>query len=165
MLIKRDGLSAKLNDLMRKPMETRVAHGLENEHKGERFTLIDPARFPEKPFKPNRLAIILIGFVLGCGAGVGFAALKEFSDHSVRKASRLSFLTALPVLAEIPEIVTRKDILRRRLRRVGMTLMCILIISSGVTTFHYQVMDLDVFKAKVFRKLDKYQLLPDFLRD
>ena len=57
----RRNTQAKLDDLMRKSMEARVAYGLEQEQKGERFTLIDPARLPEKPHKPNRLAIVLIG--------------------------------------------------------------------------------------------------------
>ncbi len=90
ILSERDNTKAKHDDLMQKLMEARVSQGLETEQKGERFTLIDPARLPEKPFKPNRLAILLIGVVLGIGAGIGFAALREFSDTSVRGIEHLS---------------------------------------------------------------------------
>ena len=90
LTIERDNTQAKYNDLMQKLMEARVSQGLEKEQKGERFTLIDPARLPEKPFKPNRLAIVLIGLVLGVGAGVGTAALREFSDTSVHSSEQLS---------------------------------------------------------------------------
>jgi uncharacterized protein involved in exopolysaccharide biosynthesis len=58
MVLDRDNTRAKYEDLLRKVMEANVAMGLEKEQKGERFTLIDPARLPETPHKPNRLAII-----------------------------------------------------------------------------------------------------------
>ena len=65
ILTQRNNTQAKYDDLMRKHMEAKVAQGLEKEQKGEHFTLIEPPRFPEKPFKPNRLKILLIGFVSG----------------------------------------------------------------------------------------------------
>jgi len=47
MLNERDNTKAKYDDLMRKHMDSRVAYGLEKDQKGERFTLIEPARLPE----------------------------------------------------------------------------------------------------------------------
>jgi succinoglycan biosynthesis transport protein ExoP len=153
MLIERDNLKAKYDDLMRKHMEAKVAFGLEKEQKGERFTLIEPPRLPEKPFKPNRLAIMLIGIVLGIGAGIGFAALREFSDDAVRDSDSLTFATKLPVLVVIPEIVTQADITRRRFKWVTATVATLVVILAGIVVFHYQVMDLDVFWARLMRKL------------
>ena len=66
LLNARNNTQAKYDDLMRKHMEARVAQGLEKEQKGERFTLIDPARFPEKPFKPNRSIYMVGGRVKAC---------------------------------------------------------------------------------------------------
>jgi protein tyrosine kinase modulator len=153
IIIERDNLKAKYDDLMRKHMEAKVAFGLEKEQKGERFTLIEPPRLPEKPFKPNRLAIMLIGIVLGIGAGVGFAAVREFSDDAVRDSDSLTFATKLPVLVGIPEIVTQADITRRRFKWVTATVATLVVILAGIVVFHYQVMDLDVFWARLMRKL------------
>jgi succinoglycan biosynthesis transport protein ExoP len=114
--IQRNNLQRKYDDLLRKASEADVAYGLEREQKGERFTLIDPARLPEKPYKPNRLAILLIGIVLGTGAGVGFAALREFTDNSLRSTEHLARATGMPVLSAIPEIVTPAD--ARRIHRI-----------------------------------------------
>jgi len=153
ILSERDNTKAKHDDLMQKLMEARVSQGLETEQKGERFTLIDPARLPEKPFKPNRLAILLIGVVLGIGAGIGFAALREFSDTSVRGIEHLTKATAYPVLATIPMIVTAADIARQRVKKVAWVVGIVLVVVGSVTVFHFQVMDLNVFWAKLMRKM------------
>jgi polysaccharide chain length determinant protein (PEP-CTERM system associated) len=146
-------LKAKYNDLMQKHMESVVALGLEKGQKGERFTLIDPPQLPEKPFKPNRLAIALIGIVLGIGAGVGWAALREFNDQAVYSGERLAAGSGFPVLGEVPAIMTAEDYRRKRTRRVvTVSVICIALI-GGVILFHYLVMDWWVFWAKLNRRL------------
>jgi len=152
MVIARNNTQAKYDDLMRKHMEATVAHGLEKEQKGERFTLIEPPRLPEKPFKPNRLAIMLIGLVLGIGAGIGMGALREFSDDAVHDGDSLTFATQFPVLAGIPPIMTKKDITRRRLKRIAWAGGVVGAILIGLAVFHFFVMDLDIFWAKLMRK-------------
>jgi polysaccharide chain length determinant protein (PEP-CTERM system associated) len=149
----RNSLQAKYDDLMRKLMEARVAHGLEKEQKGERFVLLESPRVPEKPFKPNRLAIMLVGLMLGIGAGTALAVLREFSDDAVRNADYLATATQFPVLAGIPLIMTPEDINRRRRKRIGVTLGAVGLIAVGVLVFHFLVMDLDVFWAILMRRL------------
>ena len=153
LLAERNNTQTKHDDLMQKLMEARVSQGLETEQKGERFTLIDPARLPEKPYKPNRLAILLIGMVLSVGAGIGMVALREFSDNSVRNIETLVGRTSFPVLATIPVIITAQDINRRRIKRVAWVVGAFFIVFGGVVLFHYQVMDLNVFWAKLMRKM------------
>ena len=149
----RNSTQAKVSDLMRKLMEARVAHGLEKEQKGERFTLIDPPRLPEKPFKPNRLAIMLIGLVLGIGAGVGVAALREFSDDSVHDGRAAGAGNQFPVLAGIPVIETARDLRQKRLRRMAYALGTVGVLAAGILVFHFFVMDLDVFWARLVRRM------------
>ena len=149
----RNNMQAKHDDLMRKLMEAKVAQGLEKEQKGERFTLIDPARVPEKPYKPNRLAIMLMGLILGVGAGIGMAALREYMDDAVRSADMLAQSTLLPVLAVVPQIFTRKDITRRRMKRLILVTAGVLIIAGAVIGFHFMIMDLDIFWIRLTRKI------------
>lgn len=153
LLSERNNLQAKYEDLNKKFMESRVAHGLEKEQMGERFTLIDAARLPEKPISPNVPAILLIGLVLGIGSGIGMAALRENGDHAVYSIDSLARATRLPVLCAIPEIVTPgdhgKSRVRRRLILVGTTVSAVV----TVGLFHFLVMDLNVFWAKVLRRL------------
>lgn len=143
----------KHNDLLGKTMEAKVAQGLEKEQKGEKFTLLDPASFPEKPFKPNRLAIGLIGLVLGIGSGIAFTAVRETMDTTVKDAWGLAMTAPLPVLAEIPVIITPEEIRKKRSRRTAASISAVVAMISGIILFHFLVMDLNVFWAKAQRRI------------
>ena len=160
LTIERDSTQAKYTDLMNKLMEARLAHGLEKEQKGEHFTLIEPARLPEKPYKPNRMAILLIGLVLGVGAGVGMASLREFTDRSLKNVDGLLMAGFMPVLGSIPDIVTKSDKRKKTFQQLTILLLLMLIIGLAVWGFHFFVMDLDVFWAKLMRKLVKLGIMP-----
>ena len=118
-----------------------MSQGLEKEQVGERFTLIDPARLPEKRLNRIRLAIRLIGLVLGVGAGVGTAVLREFADSSVHSAEQLSRAMRYPVLATIPVIDTPSDVARRRVKTAALVAGVVILIAWSLVIFHYQVMD------------------------
>ncbi|HVN95166.1 MAG TPA: hypothetical protein VMT62_01940 [Syntrophorhabdaceae bacterium] len=151
LLEERNSTQLKVDDLMKKTMEANVAQGLEKEKLGERFTIIDPARLPEKPVKPNVPAILLIGLFLGIGAGVGMVSLQEFNDQSVRDPRTLQMMN-LPVLVTVPEIVTDKDTERRRRLRNRIVIIGIVVVVVGIIAFHFFVMDLDIVWARIMRK-------------
>ncbi len=147
-----DNAKFKYNEIMNKLMEARVAQGMEESQKGERFTIIDPAQLPEKPFKPNRLAIVLIGFVLALGAAVGAAAVRESLDDSVKSPEELDELTGLPVLSTISQMESTFE--RRQQRRRTWLLLTILVIGviAALTLFHFYVMPLDILWIKLQRR-------------
>jgi hypothetical protein len=153
LMAARNNTQLKYDDLMKKYMEAKVAGGLEKGQMGERFTLIDPARLPEKPVRPNRPAILLIGLLLGIGAGVGTASLQETSDHTAHGSQDLVKAFPFPVLAEIPDIITEEDEQGRRKRMkiiIGMASLSLVILVLIVQFF---VMDLDVLWARTVRYL------------
>ena len=153
LMSQRNNLQAKIEDLSKKYMESRMASGLEKGQMGERFTLIDAARLPEKPVFPNIPAILLIGLVLGIGAGVGSAALKEISDQSVRTAGALSSALGLPVLAVIPDIVTKEDTVEDKQQRKQILIGVAVVVVVAILIFHFFVMDLDVLWARMMRRM------------
>jgi succinoglycan biosynthesis transport protein ExoP len=144
LTIERNNTRAKYDDLMQKLLDAQVSQGLESEQKGERFTLIEPPLLPEKPFKPNRLAIILIGIVLGIGAGASFITLKEFSDNSVHNIRSLTLATTFPVLATIPEMMTSQELAHKRKMNMLLASVAIAVIIGGIILFHLQMMTLNV---------------------
>jgi uncharacterized protein involved in exopolysaccharide biosynthesis len=153
LLMERGNTQAKYDDLMRKFMESKVSQGLEKEQKGERFTIIDPARLPEKPSKPNRLAIMLIGLVLGLGGGIGSVAVKEYTDTSVRNAELLTLITSFPVLASIPNILSDKDLARSKGWWKWGIIAVLTVLILGIIIFHFTVMNLDVFWLKLIQRI------------
>lgn len=149
----------RYQETLNKLMVAKSAEGLEREQKGQRFTIIDPAALPEKPFKPNRLAIAVVGFVLGLGGGVGLAMLREVSDHAIRSEMVLAYLTEKPVLAVVPQIVTKQD---RRRKRVKATLWggsVLTTVGLGVFAVHTHYSPLDVLWFRVLRKLVSYGIV------
>ena len=153
LMSERNSLQAKYEDITKKSMEARTASGLEKGQMGERFTLIDAARLPEKPVFPNIPAILLIGLVLGIGAGVGSAALKEISDQSVRSAGALSSALGLPVLAVIPDILTKEDTAEDKQQRKQILIGVAVVVVVAILIFHFFVMDLDILWAKAMRRM------------
>lgn len=92
--------------LLSKRNDAAMATNLEKRQKGEQFRIIDPASFPEKPTKPDRLRLNLFGLLAGLAIGLGIALSLELADESIRSENELARLTSLPVLASIPVIST-----------------------------------------------------------
>ncbi len=90
--------------LVQKNVTSQQAENLERRQKGEQFRVIDPARIPEKPFKPDIPRILLIGLLLGIGGGVGIAFIREQMDRSFRDAEDLYVTLGIKVLANIPRV-------------------------------------------------------------
>ncbi|MEW6664899.1 MAG: GNVR domain-containing protein [Thermodesulfobacteriota bacterium] len=146
---------AKFNELTSKFMEAKVAQGMEETQRGERFTIIDPAQLPERPHKPNRIAIAVISLVLALGAGVGMAAVREFADTSVKSSGEFTALSGLPVLAVISRIVSPEERKARRIKwALGLLGAAVLLCATLIIVDQF-VMPLDVLWARAERKLMK----------
>jgi succinoglycan biosynthesis transport protein ExoP len=113
----RDTSGQKYQDIRSRLLEAKVSEGLEIQRKGERFSLIDPPSLPEKPDKPNRSAIVLLGFILALAGGIGSVAAAELLDHSIRTAEQLTRLTQFSPLAVIPFMPNEQDLSRAVTRR------------------------------------------------
>jgi len=87
---------------------------MEKNQKGERFQLLDAANFPTKPLRPNRPIIVLIGFLIGLGGGLGLAILSDNWDTSFRKSDDINAYVNVPVLATIPALMTRGSVIEQR---------------------------------------------------
>jgi polysaccharide chain length determinant protein (PEP-CTERM system associated) len=153
LIVERNNAQVKYDDLIKKTMEAKVAQGLEKEQMGERFTIIDPAQIPEKPVKPKIPVIILIGMFLGIGSGVGTLSIREHMDHSVGSEKELSEIIPIPVLASIPDIITKSDMVQQKRRKKMMMISTVAVAVVAILIFHFLIMDLDVFWARLTRKM------------
>ena len=95
----------------------------------------------------------MIGLILGVATGVAMVSVREYTDSSVRSAEALALATRLPVLAGIPEIRTVGDLRRRRRMRFIQVAAVVAICIGGLAVFHFWIMDLHIFWAKLMRRL------------
>ena len=85
-------------------IEQRYQEALINEQSQPgNVMIIDSARIPSSPAKPNRLLIILVGFVLGGGLAVGFVFIKNYFDDTVKTPDDIEKRN-INVLAWVPNI-------------------------------------------------------------
>ena len=99
-----NSLNESYQGVLKKSTEAQQAENLEHRQKGEQFRIIDPARIPERPFKPNASRVLLIGLALGLGAALGATFIREQMDRSYRDAEDVESNLGLRVLANIPTI-------------------------------------------------------------
>jgi polysaccharide chain length determinant protein (PEP-CTERM system associated) len=102
-------------DVQNKMKNAALAQSLETEARGERFTLLRPPTAPDKPYFPNRLGIILLGAVLGCGIAFGIAALADASDPTLRGNYDLQSIMHTSAIGSIPKLLNPRDVRRKRL--------------------------------------------------
>jgi len=110
VLLTRDYELVKTNyqSLLDKKMQAQMAENLERKQKGEQFKILDPAVLPEKPIKPDRNKILLIGGLLGIVLGIGLTWFRESLDQSFRTVSDLEEYLGIPVVATIPNLKEEK---------------------------------------------------------
>ena len=145
---------ARYQNIKSRQMEAEIGQELEKESKGESFILIDPAQYPEKPVKPNRIAIAFLSLMFAVVVGLGVAILKEAMDASVRGVIGVNkILTAAP-LAVIPIIYNTYDL--RRKQRIYRIVFSSAIVSIVVVVLlvHFFWTPLDVLWFRGIRKAE-----------
>jgi succinoglycan biosynthesis transport protein ExoP len=103
--------------LLDKTFSAGMSEELERKQQAERFTVLDPAKTPEKPVRPKRLPImvgvLVAAFLLPAGAAIGIQLLSGSIKSEAEVREMLPF--AIAILGTIPPIVSRADLRRRHL--------------------------------------------------
>ncbi|MBI2400842.1 MAG: hypothetical protein HYV23_07295, partial [Deltaproteobacteria bacterium] len=81
---------ANYQALLEKKMNAKLSENLEKRQKGERFKVINSANLPEKPFRPNKPAIVAASAAAGLGIGIGIVLLMETMNPSFRTKDELA---------------------------------------------------------------------------
>ncbi|MCG8544191.1 MAG: Wzz/FepE/Etk N-terminal domain-containing protein [Alphaproteobacteria bacterium] len=145
----------KYEEVKSKAMEAQLGKSLEEDKKAERFVLLEPPVHPDKPVKPNRQKLLMLGLALAFAAGAGGIMLIESVDGSIRgTAGFIGMLKQRPLIA-IPYIVTPGEIRRRRWAIIAMILGALALIACALVVLHFHYKPLDVLWFKI---LDRLQL-------
>ena len=134
-------LSSHYDKLVGRNIQADSAESLERRQKGSQFKIIDPAHFPENPFYPNFIVIMLVALGIGFGTGTAIALGLEFLDTSFRDAHDLEKFLNLPVACSIPVIRTVKDKRRQHLKSALWLFMFVLsltILGGGIAFLWYK---------------------------
>ncbi|BFU93083.1 MAG: hypothetical protein NTAFB01_42700 [Nitrospira sp.] len=106
LVLERDYNNMKANYamLLDKRLHTRVQENVEKRQKGGKFRILDHATFPRFPVVPNKLKVLVLGFLFGCASGAGLSILRERLTPQFRGPEDVELLLAGPrLLAAIPD--------------------------------------------------------------
>jgi protein tyrosine kinase modulator len=134
-------------------LDAGIAPRFEGENKAERFSLLEPPILPEKPYKPTRLKIIVLGFFMALASSGGTVMILESIDKRIRGAEALAHvlgyrpLVVIPYLPILEDEVRRKRMLKRALIAAAIALVALLM------AIHFLYMPLNVMFVRAIASL------------
>jgi succinoglycan biosynthesis transport protein ExoP len=146
-----DASVSKLNDLRQRESQAELAKNLDAEQMGQRLSLIEPPPLPMGPVAPNRLAILLLGIIVGFGGGIGAAILIDSLDGRVYGPRRLAAIAGAAPLVLVPRIQTVYDPRPRRHRFAMIALF--LLVAAGVLMSDIKMPAVDALWTTVLDKV------------
>lgn len=109
--------SATYREMQERLERAKMTQRLGKLDEGTKFKVLEPARLPLKPIKPNMAKIFVFGLLLGAFLGAAVAFVAEYLDQSFQSAEDLQAALAIPVIGTISKIITEGDIAQRRTQR------------------------------------------------
>ena len=124
--------------LVSSDLQAKSMLNLEKRQKGSQFKIVDSARFPEKPIKPDFIKILGVALLLGAGLGLGVPLARDFLDSSFRDVNDLEKYLGIPIACAIPQIeIAREKLWRRRKRLVALFLIGIAMLLVAALFFYF----------------------------
>jgi hypothetical protein len=120
--------------------EARVGRELDASKNGDFLVVVDQATAPMTPVKPNRIKIMLFGFISAAMLGLGMVYFLEFSDPSLRDIRDVEASVPLPMLGIIPHITTRREQRSKRFRGLFYTAAVILCTGLFIALLYFELL-------------------------
>ena len=142
----------KYEEIRAKQMSAQIAENLEGENKAERFSLLEPPAYPEKPTKPDRIKILMIGLFMAIGGSGGLVLLLETLNQRIRGTEALSIairqrpMVVIPYMTIEDEIVSRKRLLKK------IVIPAVVGVVITVILLHVLYMPLDILLMKIIAR-------------
>ena len=119
-----EGVTQKIyNELLSRLETAKITQRLEASREGTRYTILDPARLPLKPAKPNKFMVMFLGLFIGAAVGVGFVVLAEVFDHSFLGIDEAKAFLDLPIFGAVSRIITQEDLVTQKLKNTRLTII------------------------------------------
>ena len=138
----------KYLEISNKLMEARVSEELEEKQQSQRVSIASSAYLPTDPFKPDRLLIIILGFVSAMVIGSFFVAIREGMDNTIRTTDQIKDITGFPVLSSVSLIITNEEKRSRRYKKLFLSLAIILVAGALLVLIDKFIIDFDILILK-----------------
>jgi polysaccharide chain length determinant protein (PEP-CTERM system associated) len=128
------------NELLKQQSSATTISDISSSQQGESIAVVDHANLPEQPVAPKRMMLMLMGLILGFGAGFALAAAFEVpSLLTVQTISDAEHYTGLPVLISVPELLTPQETSRLSRRRLLFALAGVVATIISIPVIAYAV--------------------------
>lgn len=104
-----DNLQESYSSLLNRKLEADISVNMERKQKGEQFRILDRARLPKRPVKPNMQLLFLLTVAAGFGIGGGLMFLLEYLRSDFRSPKEVEQTLGIPMIATIPYLEDRKS--------------------------------------------------------
>lgn len=94
----------------------KISQTLENSDSGTKFRILEPARLPLIPIKPNKPLFVLGGLGVGIALAGLVIYLIELNNTSIKNLEEAKRLLDLPIFGAIPTILPEELMMGERLR-------------------------------------------------
>ena len=148
-----ENIRAEYDELKSMATDANLSQSMEEQSKAERFSLLEPPLLPEKPVKPNRPKILLIGFMLSMASGAGMVFLTEMMDKSIKGTLHLVKVIKDTPLITIPFIETNEDIVKKKRKRRVIISLVICSLLLLILSVHFLYMPLETLWFKVLHRV------------
>jgi polysaccharide biosynthesis transport protein len=105
----RDSAQRRYEEVLNKLQSAQMAEKLKSENKSEHFVLLEPPVVPDKPYKPNPVKIMVLGFFLAIASSGGMLMALMVLDKKIRGVDALEHVLGSRPLAVIPYLVLPEE--------------------------------------------------------
>lgn len=143
----------KYEEIRAKQSTAQVAENLEGDQKAERFVLLEPPTVPEKPIRPDRKKMMVMGVALAFAGAAALVLVMETLRGAVRGYEPITALMGQRPLVAVPFIAVAREAAQRRrlyLTFAGAASLLLVVTLAGL---HLGYMPLDMLVAKVILRL------------
>ncbi|WP_162917512.1 Wzz/FepE/Etk N-terminal domain-containing protein [Dongia deserti] len=117
-----------------KEADAQVAENMEQQSKGETFSVIEPPMRPDLPARPNKNLLMAVGFFLTAMLAAAAMVAIDMLDPRIYEPKSLMVAFGEMPLATVPYIRTIDETRGRRLRMIGVASVAA-ILMAGVLAF------------------------------
>ena len=149
----RDNAQKKYEEIHSKKMSAQIAESLESENKAERFILLEPPLLPDRYFKPNRVKIIALGFLLAIASAVAMLLIMASFDRQIRGTEALAHAMGERPLAVIPYLYITEETVRKKRMLKFASIITVCLVITTLAALHFLYLPLNDMLLKIFSRM------------